>query len=1188
MKFKITTIPPEGRNEYGNYYSSDRITKNVMRVTYNGNASTGGNQKKDPVVEPQDNVILFLGKTTLKYNGQDVAVSAQTQSIDVMGYINSKASDTYVGDLTNSAATNYGIVGMPESGMSITVTDNGTPNTKINITINEKVSQRNGTLIIPCSVNKKPDDTPLGNDWEDWKLNEKDNMTLMLECQWEVSAVYENSYVLELSNEIAGINCDKDGNILAGATRPTCQAELYLGQTKVSGATYGFTTPTDKNATGISIDTTTGILTFGSNFKFDGTTLEVKITASVKGTTVYKIMSIVKQYPGVDGTPATTRWVVPSHNSITYNPNNGTISPSSITCKCMKQVGEDSPVEDTGTTIYYGYDTTNPLTKYTTAVTPDVSKSYLVFGIKNDDGEIYEIETIQIIKEGKDGSNGTDGSNGESVYRLDLSNDNAGINCDADGNILATAVRPKCTATLYYGSGKATGVTYNMSFSVSTEGVTINPSTGVITFGSNFNFGTTSTTTLEITVTAKINGVLYGSAIMTISRNYAGKNGTDGQDGKDGLNGADGVNGQDGKDGTDGVSIVWKGSSITHPANPQNGWAYYNTGQKKSFIYQDGAWYQMTIDGTDGQDGKDGQDGSNGLSIVWKGDLATAPSNPQINWCYRDTDNGKVYIYNGLAWELMVLDGSDGEDGANGEDGLSVFITYHDNPITSTPANPTGNGTTNGWHTNATKAANWMSQKVAASASEGTWGAPIQICGADGQDGQDGEDGQDGADAVTYWLEFSSTSFQVDKDGVISPSTFSIQVMKQIGGETPVDVTPTTTGGTIQVKYGHNTLVPSTQYKNGQTITVDGTKNYITVQLYVNSKKIGTETLLILKDGKNGQDGGTGPQGRQGAALRGPVDWRDQTASRRWCNGTLTDGDYPEDGQFIDIVVFDGVYYKCKTSYEGKGGTIAPSSIYWEQTNNQYKFIATDLLLAQNAKINFQTSNELYLIDNNGNVTAGAAGGNGISFWAGANEPGNGKFKVNYDGTMTATKGKFGVLEIGADAWSDGLLMGTHTQNDGTINTLELQPQMFAMEATDNGKIKSRVRIGPYADPDKYDMEGEIFVELGNEKDTAIATNAYISAEGYYTGAGFAASAPMNGLKITFVTDTNYFTKSGDYWLWNGMEMPHHFRSSSYPYVKLLSGEWCFCTSSTSTTGIGTGIYGTAHAKSNKQIYIVI
>lgn len=44
----------------------------------------------------------------------------------------------------------------------------------------------------------------------------------------------------------------------------------------------------------------------------------------------------------------------------------------------------------------------------------------------------------------------------------------------------------------------------------------------------------------------------------------------------------------------------------------------------------------------------------------------------------------------------MVVDGSDGENGADGTDGLSVFITYHDNPITSIPANPTGNGTTNG------------------------------------------------------------------------------------------------------------------------------------------------------------------------------------------------------------------------------------------------------------------------------------------------------------------------------------------------------------------------------------------------------------------------------------------------------------------------------------------------------------
>lgn len=249
-----------------------------------------------------------------------------------------------------------------------------------------------------------------------------------------------------------------------------------------------------------------------------------------------------------------------------------------------------------------------------------------------------------------------------------------------------------------------------------------------------------------------------------------GINGQDGINGKDGINGADGVNGENGKDG---VSITWLGELASHPSNPQNGWAYYNTGQKKSFIYQDGAWYQMTIDGTDGQDGqdgKDGQDGSNGLSIVWKGDLATAPANPEVNWCYRDTDNGKVYIYNGSAWELMVLDGSDGADGADGANGLSVFITYHDNPITSTPTNPTGNGTTNGWHTTATKDANWMSQKVAATASDGTWGDPIQICGANGQDGSDGKDGNSILN-ITKRYTVNNDAKNPPKEGWVEDST---------------------------------------------------------------------------------------------------------------------------------------------------------------------------------------------------------------------------------------------------------------------------------------------------------------------------------------------------------------------------------------------------------------------------------
>ena len=1003
MKFKNITIPAEGRNKYGNYMSSSELQKSVVRVTYNGNNTTGGNDTKKPEEEQKDVYTLFLSRSTIKFDSKKLLDGNVTESIDVLGFVNSFTGDTFVGNIDtiptedieieteegkvvipadNIEKNNdyYDIVGAAEKGMTISVTDNGTKNTKIQITCTSAATEnavRYGTLIVPCSVYKKSGDVSLGPYLTDW-ASEKDNCyTLYLEIQWEISALpASNAYTLELTNEIAGINCDSEGNIYPNAVRPTCQAIMYYGTEEVANATYSISIDESRNAQGVTINTSTGELTFGSNFTFDGTTLEVKVTGNANGALQSKIMTIVKQYAGADGTPAITRWVVPSVNTIKFNPNTNVMTPSSVSCKVMKQVGEEAPVEDTDTTIYYGYgngnNIINPLTPYTGPVPPDASKDYMVFALKNGNNDVYEIETIQIIKEG------INGDNGESVYRLTLTNENASINADSDGNIYANANRPTCTATLYYGTTKVSDATYSITTNPTTTGVTINSTTGVITFSSTFNFTGTS---LEITVTAMVGGVIFGTAIMTVSKNMAGK---------------DGVDGSDGVDGTDGTSIIWKGEFASHPNNPENGWAYKNTTDKKSYIYQDGAWYQMTVDGTDGQDGKDGQDGSNGLSIVWKGDLATAPSNPQLNWCYRDTDNGKVYIYNGSAWELMVLDGSDGADGANGEDGLSVFITYHDNAITSTPATPTGNGTTNGWHTNATKAANWMSQKVAASVSEGTWGAPIQICGANGQDGKDGSDG---TDAVSYWLDLSTTVVVVEKGATAAtPSSVTLKAYKQIGGNSPTEITST---GVI--KWGYNTPVPQ---RTETTISnIDTASTYIMVHLIVDNIIYDRQTIAILKDGA---DGAQGAQGRQGAAIRGPVDWKNQTTSRRWCNGTLTNASYPEDAEFIDIVVYNGVYYKCKTSYEGAGSeTTAPSSTYWVATDKQYEFVSTKLLLAENAKINFQTSNELYLMDDNGNVTAGAAGGNGISFWAGSNEPANGNFKVNYDGSIIAKTGTF-------------------------------------------------------------------------------------------------------------------------------------------------------------------------------------
>ena len=216
-----------------------------------------------------------------------------------------------------------------------------------------------------------------------------------------------------------------------------------------------------------------------------------------------------------------------------------------------------------------------------------------------------------------------------------------------------------------------------------------------------------------------------------------------------------------GEPGKDGSSLVYKGEFTSHPSNPQNGWYYRNTSDKKNYVYQDNAWYVMTVDGEDGLDGINGNDGKDGLDIVWKGDLSTAPADSVKNWVYRDTDNGRVYIYNGTAWELMVADGNDGTDGTDGKDGMRVYITYHDSE--TEPAVPTGNGTTEGWHTNSTASVVWISQKVAESADSGEWGTPIRFRGKDGQD----------ANLLPWIEEWNNNKTEIGGEYMVSPKMFS-------------------------------------------------------------------------------------------------------------------------------------------------------------------------------------------------------------------------------------------------------------------------------------------------------------------------------------------------------------------------------------------------------------------------------
>lgn len=103
---------------------------------------------------------------------------------------------------------------------------------------------------------------------------------------------------------------------------------------------------------------------------------------------------------------------------------------------------------------------------------------------------------------------------------------------------------------------------------------------------------------------------------------------------------------QDGVDGVDGTTLVWLGTLTTAPATPSLNQAYYNSTDKKSYIYDGAAWQILT------------EDGLQGVGISWLGSFATAPATPTLNQAYYNTTDRTSYIYDGTAWQVLAEGGT--------------------------------------------------------------------------------------------------------------------------------------------------------------------------------------------------------------------------------------------------------------------------------------------------------------------------------------------------------------------------------------------------------------------------------------------------------------------------------------------------------------------------------------------------
>jgi hypothetical protein len=69
--------------------------------------------------------------------------------------------------------------------------------------------------------------------------------------------------------------------------------------------------------------------------------------------------------------------------------------------------------------------------------------------------------------------------------------------------------------------------------------------------------------------------------------------------------------------------------------------------------------------GPTGATGDVGPTGAAGGSVLWQGTLASAPGTPSLNWAYYNSTDKKSYIWDGDSWEILAQDGIDGASGGS-------------------------------------------------------------------------------------------------------------------------------------------------------------------------------------------------------------------------------------------------------------------------------------------------------------------------------------------------------------------------------------------------------------------------------------------------------------------------------------------------------------------------------------------
>lgn len=196
---------------------------------------------------------------------------------------------------------------------------------------------------------------------------------------------------MDLTNENATVTCDTSGKVTG--TIPGSTANVYVGILRDTAWSFS---GTFSGCSG-TVNSSTGVITV-DDITSDSATVTVK--ASKNGypplTAVY---TLSKAYPGPNGDPAVVYSVRPSVDVVVKD-KTGTLTPASISCEKLKQIGNNAPYVTTEKTLKYQL-SGGSMTNYTSAVNVE-NASWIEFTLY-DGSTVLDRERVPVIADGQDG-----------------------------------------------------------------------------------------------------------------------------------------------------------------------------------------------------------------------------------------------------------------------------------------------------------------------------------------------------------------------------------------------------------------------------------------------------------------------------------------------------------------------------------------------------------------------------------------------------------------------------------------------------------------------------------------------------------------------------------------------------------------------------------------------------------------